>query len=180
MRQQDQIDSLQSQQNTGPSRRLLEDPVLKTTGTPPSQRKSSVASTDFRADDAQMTPRYPVDDITGKENCELHIKYMNLSVKVAVGYALPHDPNALIHCKPIPAGYAIVAVDEVIKDFEHLELEVPTGEGEHELIAAKGTTIVWKKENIKFPGWRPPTPHSSNRAASPARQPTPPPPSPTR
>ena len=187
MRQEQKIESLQSQQNTGPSRRQLEDPLLVTAGPSPSQRKSSVASTEFRGDEAQITPRYPVDDITGKENCELHIKVCNLSLKVAVGYALPHDPNAPIHGNRIPPGYAIVAVDEVMKEYEKLELDYPTGDQEHELIAAKGTTIVWKKENIKFPDWRPPTPpHSSPPhqqtppQSSPAHQRTPPQSSPAR
>jgi hypothetical protein len=33
--------------------------------------------------------RYPVDDISGKTNCEMHQSMKNISMKVAVGYALP-------------------------------------------------------------------------------------------
>ena len=65
-RQQEQIDAL-SQQAAGPSRQQ-EDPAFDTTG-PPSQRKSSVASTELPADDdAPIAPRYPVDDIMEREN----------------------------------------------------------------------------------------------------------------
>jgi hypothetical protein len=38
---------------------------------PPSQRKSSVASTDLPEDDDEPAIRYPVDDITESTSCEL-------------------------------------------------------------------------------------------------------------
>ena len=66
--QQEQINVL-SQQGSGPSQRQRDaDPALDATS-PPSQRKSSVASTEFPADDdaVMLAPRYPVDDIT--ESC---------------------------------------------------------------------------------------------------------------
>ena len=39
---------------------------------------------------------------------------MNISFKVAVGFALPNEPGASYHLGQIPAGYARVGVDEII------------------------------------------------------------------
>ena len=59
--------------------------------------------------------RYPVDYITESTGCELHVKVMNLDMKVAVGYALPLiGPEPSYHCRPVPEGYAVVGVDEVV------------------------------------------------------------------
>jgi hypothetical protein len=58
----------------------------------PSQRRSSVAS--IGADEAPMD-RYPMDDVREKTNCELHQAMKNISMKVAVGYALPCGPGEL-------------------------------------------------------------------------------------
>ena len=84
--------------------------------TVPSQWKSSVASTAAPADDDALLhdapmARYPVDDIQERKNCELHVSMKNISLKVAVGFALPSEPGACIHGCPIPAGYAHVGVD---------------------------------------------------------------------
>ena len=72
----------------GATTHQLEDPPVQG-----SQRKSSVASTAAAGttddDEAQLIDRFPVDTITEKINCELHIIYRNLSVPVARGYALP-------------------------------------------------------------------------------------------
>jgi hypothetical protein len=62
----------------------------------PSQRRSSVSSTELRANEAPMD-RYPVDDISGKTNCEMHQSMKNISMKVAVGYALPSRPGQVWH-----------------------------------------------------------------------------------
>ena len=88
--------------------------------TDPSNRKSSVASSLLPAgdDDAlMMAPlcRNPVDDITESTPCELQFKVFNLTMKVAVGYAVPMGPTPTFHCSPVPHGYAIVGVDEVSK-----------------------------------------------------------------
>jgi hypothetical protein len=37
--------------------------------------------------------RYPVDDISDKINRELHQSMKNISMKVAVGFALPSEPG---------------------------------------------------------------------------------------
>ena len=154
--QQKQIEALTSQRATGPSSQRHEDPSFDTShgATPPSQRKSSVASNLLvrpPIDDITAPDRYPVDDITEREHCDLHAKCMNITLKVAVGYALPRVPDGTYHCSPIPDGYAVVGVDEVTNGFEQLELEYPTGEGETHLGDAIRTTILWRKEHIVLP-----------------------------
>jgi hypothetical protein len=125
---------------------------------PPSQRRSTVASTDLPEDDDEPVIRYPVDDITEWTSCELH---------VAVGYALLIGPDSTYHCHPIPHGYAIAGMDEVMGRFEQLKLDHSTGEGDlYKLGEAKKTTILWLKEYIMLPNWTP---------RSPARHPSPPP-----
>jgi hypothetical protein len=141
--QQKQIEALTSQRATGPTQRH-KDPSFETAG--PAFRKTSVAS---------MAPRYPVDDISQREHCDLHAKCMNISVKVAVGFALPSVPDGTYHCSLILDGYAVVRVDEVMNGFEQLELEIPTGEGDTELGDARRSTILWRMEHIVLPHWTP-------------------------
>ena len=64
-------------------------------------------------DDAAQMGRSPLDNITEKINCELHLQMKNLSRLVATGYALPCGPEARWHGSEIPVGYARVAVDEI-------------------------------------------------------------------
>jgi hypothetical protein len=61
---------------------------------------------EVRADEAPMD-RYPVDDIRGKTNCEMHQSMKNISMKVAVGYALPSGPGQLWHGREIRASYVV-------------------------------------------------------------------------
>ena len=141
-------------------------------------------------DDALTTDalrRYPVDDITETTTCELHVKVVNISMKVAVGYAVPIGPTPTFHCSPVPLGYAIVGVDEVFKGFEELKLDHPAGEdGEiAELGEARKNTILWRKELIVLPAQHSPAQQSSlpkppsPQPRSPARESSPPkPPSP--
>ena len=75
----------------------------------------------------QSAAHYPVDDITEKTDCELHM-LMNISFKVAVGYALPNQFGASYHLGQIPVGYARVGVDEILPGFETLELDYLGGE----------------------------------------------------
>ena len=42
----------------------------------------------------QPAAHYPVDDVTEKTDCELHMSMMNISLKVAVGFAYPNEPEA--------------------------------------------------------------------------------------
>jgi hypothetical protein len=169
--QQQQIDELKlMRQGDQSADRTLELTVI------PSQRRSSVADSEVPADSARVTdggPGYPVDGIIEKTPCQLHQKMANLSVKVAVGYALPCTPGARWHGRDIQAGYARVGVDEVVHPFESLELEIHGAEGETTLGEVKGGIILWAKEYIKFAGsapWTTAPPPSSRR-----KSPTPPP-----
>src|SRR4051812_9897119 len=87
-----------------------------------------------------------------------------------VGFGRQH------HCRPVPEGYVVVGVDEIMPTFEVLKLDYPAGEGDvTELGAAKTVTILWPKECIvlRNPTPRPssPPPHPSPARSSPPRQP---------
>jgi hypothetical protein len=114
-RHQEQLELI-SQQRSGLSQRHNEDPAIDATGLPLSQRKSSVASTELPTDDdaVMLAPRYLVDDITESQNCELHVKVVNISMKVAVGFVLPPGPRPTYHYSPVLDGYAVAGVDEVM------------------------------------------------------------------
>jgi len=177
--QKEQIAAVISQQGTsGQSQRHMVEAACDGTGGP-SNRKSSVASTELQdGNDDAVAPlrRYPVDDITESTPCELHVKVFNLTVKVAVGLAVPIGPNPTYHFSPVPNGYAVVGVDEVVKEYEELKLKHPAGEdGELlQLGEAKKGTILWLKEFIVLPNWqpRPSTPHQSpaQQSSSPPHQ----------
>ena len=98
-----------------------------------SQLRSSVGSTQLELD-----ARYPVDDITEPTPCELHTPVSNISMKVAVGYALPIVDTASYHNGVIHPGYAVVGVDEIVPGLESLALEIPGGNGEEALCDVKG------------------------------------------
>ncbi|KAK1645970.1 hypothetical protein QYE76_063775 [Lolium multiflorum] len=144
-------------------------------------RRSSVASSqqaDHINDEVVEPPRYPpVDDLTESRPCELHVKVFNLSFKAAVGIFLP---TRSYHCRPVQDDFAVVMVDEVLRDYEGMVLEHPAGEdGEiKELGEARRTTVQWRKENIVFPGEkppsRPPPPPPPPPAGSPPRDESPP------
>jgi hypothetical protein len=78
-------------------------------------------------------------------------QWQHLKVKAAVGSVAPPEPGATFHCLPIPQGYAIVMVDEITEEFEELELDHPTGEGETQLGLALKTPCLWRKELIDLP-----------------------------
>src|SRR3954462_3682807 len=76
----------------------------------------------------------------------------NISIKVADGFALANPPGALHHCNPIPPGYAHVGVDEVVTEYQELNLDFPGGEGQQTLGEAKQSGIyLWRKQWIIFP-----------------------------
>jgi hypothetical protein len=161
-----------------------------------SQRKSSVASTELPGDDADVDPQmappspvdpqmpsdlYPVDFITESTPCELHFQTMGyLTLKAAIGYVLPPVPDQRYHFKPVPPGYAVAGVDQVMDGYGPLRLDHPAGEGDLlELGEAKNTTVLWRKEFIVIPGWKaptrsPPSQHSPPMQPSPVREPSPP------
>ena len=127
------LEELESQRATAQPSQRHEDPSFDTApaeATPPSQRRSSVASTELVQPDF-TAPRYPVDSITEAEHCVLMAKCQNLTLKAAVGFVLPPRAEGTFHCRPIPHGYAIVTVDEIMEGFEGLELDYPTGRAGH-------------------------------------------------
>ncbi|KAK1642122.1 hypothetical protein QYE76_059927 [Lolium multiflorum] len=71
--------------------------------------------------------RYPVDDIKEMKACHLYYPIGNMSMKVAIGSALPH--GALHHNNPIQDGYARVTVEEIVQGFEDLDIDIATPEG---------------------------------------------------
>ena len=150
------LEELGSQRATGQPSQQHEDPCFDAApeATPPSQRRSGMASTDLVQPDF-TTPRYPVDSITEAEHCELMTKFQNLTLKAAVGSVVPPRAEGTFHCRPIPYGYAIVTMDEIMEGFEGLELDYPTGEGEIHLENALRSTCLWRKEYIKLPNWTP-------------------------
>ena len=121
----------------------------------PSQRSSNVGSTHLSG----CAGSYPVDHVTEKTNCELHVTMRNISVKVAVGYVYPTEEGAMYHHESISAGYARVGVDDIVKEFETMELDHPGGDDEKTLLDVKRGFALWKKQNIVLsdPLSRPPT-----------------------
>jgi len=120
---------------------------------------------------------HPVDDITEMTLCELHVKVVNITIKAAVGYVKPMGPEPTHHGRPVPRGYAVAGVDEVMNGFERVKLDYPEGEdGEvTELGDAKNLSIVWLKEHIVLPNWtpRPSTPRSSHPSSPPPQDQSP-------
>jgi hypothetical protein len=110
------------------------------------------------------------------QHCELHVKVVNITMKVAVGFVLPHGLRPTYHCRLVPDGYYVARVDEVMPRFEQLKLDFPAGEGDlNELGEAIKGIVLWRKENIVIPNWtpRPPTSQSSNPSQSLLPQPSP-------
>ena len=72
--------------------------------TPPSQRRSSVASTELLQPEHVLTApaSYPVDAITESQHCHLMAEWQNFKVKAAVGSVLPPKPGATYHSRPSP------------------------------------------------------------------------------
>src|SRR3954467_365670 len=124
---------------------------------------------------------YPVDEVEARTTCEQHVIVKNISMKVALGFALPCPPEATYHGSYIPAGYARVGVDEVKLTCRSLEIDIPAGEGEKTLGEVEGGIILWKKQHIVFPGWAPRKSSPPRSNPSPPRPPSlPSPPSPPR
>jgi hypothetical protein len=171
--QQQQIDKLR-----GVVRQ--QDPALDTTAEP-SKRKSSVAESEAPTDDARRMieggPGYPVDRIKESISCELHQRMKNISMKVAIGQALPCPPDARWHGREIPAGYAKVVVDEIVTEFHDMELDIAGPEDERTLGEILGGVILWDKNYIKLSGSVPRTtpPLSRRRSPTPPSPPTSPP-----
>ena len=67
--------------------------------TPPSQWRSSVASTELLQLEPVFTApaSYHVDAIMESQNCHLVMRWMTLKVKAAVGSVIPNVPGATYH-----------------------------------------------------------------------------------
>nr|AAX95180.1 transposon protein, putative, CACTA, En/Spm sub-class [Oryza sativa Japonica Group] len=128
-----------------------------------------VGSQSMDAMQTQDESTCPVDDITQRTPCELHIPYKNLSIKVASGMAIPTDPSGTYHCRPIPAGYSKVEVELVEGTYEDLELDYRRGDGETHLRDTSHAIILWRRWYIILPGRQ-----AASRAPSPPAPPSPP------
>ena len=89
-----------------------------------------MASTELVQQPDFKAPSYPMDAITEAQHCQLMTKFQNLTLKAAIGSVAPPQPDGTFHYRPIPHGYPVVMADEVMEEFEELELVHPTGEGE--------------------------------------------------
>nr|XP_020196909.1 uncharacterized protein LOC109782701 [Aegilops tauschii subsp. strangulata] len=128
--------------------------------TPPSQRRSSVASTEqLQLEPVFTAPAsYPVDAITESQHCHLMAQWMNLKVKAAVGSVLPNEPGATYHCRSIPEGYTRVMVDEITDGFEDLQLDHPTEKLPYERSLEENTKIMQAEVKNFFEGQKHPLP----------------------
>jgi len=131
----------------------------------PSQRRSSVGSSHLEGSGAS----YPVDYVTEKTDCELHVPMKNISIKVADGYVYPSEEGATHHHQPIPDGYALVGVDAVVTGYETMELDFPGGDEEKILADVKRGFALWNKKYIIFsdPLPRKITRHEQQRPSTP-------------
>jgi hypothetical protein len=70
-----------------------------------------------------------------------------LSEQAAVAWGVVDPPveGGVLHCVPIPTGYA-----KVIPGWEDLELEIEGGDGQKVLDQAVHSWILWPKKYIKF------------------------------
>ena len=167
VQRQQQIDSI-SRQRAPDQQLCLEDPQADAA---PSRPKSSVGSTHLEGCGAS----YPVDYVTEKTDCELHVSMRNISFKVAVGYVYPIEDGAMYHHDSIPAGYARVGVDDIVTGFETMELDIPGGDDEKTLGDVKRGFALWNKKYIVFsdPLPRPPQqqrPSTPPRSSPPQQQ----------
>ena len=119
--------------------------------TPPTLR-SSIGSIDQAP--VQETLRHPVDQITQRTACELHVRTRNLSVPVAYGMVSPIQPGQTVHCREIPNGFAPVEVEQVVSTYNDMELEIPGGDGETKLGRSCHCIILWRKSDIIIPGFQ--------------------------
>ena len=146
------VEALEKNQREPHQPLFIKDPQVDAA---PSQRRSSVGSSHLDG----CGGSYPVDYVTEKTDCELHMLFRNVSVKVAVGYVYPNEDGATHHHMPIPPGCVRVGVDEVVSGYETLELDFPRGDDEKTMADVKHGFTLWLKKHIVLLQ-RPPTPRS--------------------
>ena len=79
-------------------------------------------------------PRDHIDDITVRTQCELLVLYGKKLKVCAEGYAEVQEEGGIIHCQPIPEGFARVFVDRITEErWEDMDLPIPIGPEETEL-----------------------------------------------
>ena len=135
--EQNRIDST-SRQRAPDQQLFIEDPQADAA---PARPKSSVGSSHLEGCGAS----YPVDYVTEKTECELHVGMRNMSLKVAVGYVYPQQAGATHHHQPIPADCALVGVDDIVPTYETMDLDFPGGDDEKTLGDVKRGFVLWKK-----------------------------------
>nr|XP_051228830.1 uncharacterized protein LOC127346586 [Lolium perenne] len=156
------VEALERNQRAPDQPLFLQDPQADAA---PSQRRSSVGSSHLDG----CGGSYPVDYVTEKTDCELHMLIRTASVKVAVGYVYPSEDGAMHHHMPIPPGCVRVGVDEVVSGFEKVELDIPRGEDERTLGDVKHGFALWPKKYVVLLQ-RPPTPtHEQQMPSTPPR-----------
>jgi hypothetical protein len=101
-----------------------------------------------------------VDDIDKLTACELHIPNDDGTVMVTTGVVGPIDRTKTlrIHGVVIPAGYASISVDKVVRGFEDVPLDIPRGDGSATVGEAEKSFIAWRKHYIIIPGMPSPPP----------------------
>ena len=142
-------------------------------------------------DEMEANTVHPVDQITGPTPCKLYVPQQWVDVKVALGQAWPVEEGMQLHGCQIPAGYAKVSIDTILKKRYHkILLDYPPEEDRPTLGENRSGFVPWRKRYIKFddqgsssdddshtsPPQQPQAPSPSRRDPSPARSPTPPPP----
>ena len=91
---------------------------------------------------------YHMEKITQREAYELHVPLRNLSHKVAYSMAIPTAKGDTFHGDAIPSGYSRVTVDDVIDNYEDLDLDIPRGDDVTKLGQATHGIILWQKRYI--------------------------------
>ena len=105
--------------------------------------------------------------------------FLNISIHVAYGSALPLNPSTTIHGRPIPPGYTSITVEQIVGNNEDLELDFVAGDGEKTLGDALHGVVLWRKADIKLTAsTTAPVQTDRPSPSPPSPQPAPSPPSP--
>jgi hypothetical protein len=103
--------------------------------------QSSAAST--------TAQQYPVDTITSITPYLLLYPVSRAGKTEKVAKAQVHPARGLFEGKPIPALYACVQVEQLLKSsYEDNEIDIPTADGKSCLGECVGSTILWYKRDI--------------------------------
>jgi hypothetical protein len=115
----------------------------------PMLNRSSCGSTGVPEQDALR--RWPVDEIDAPKPCKLYVQEGFIKTKVAAGQAYPTPAGSILHCRPIPAGYAKVALDALVKkSYGKVELDFASNGESKKLKHNIGSFVAWRKRYISF------------------------------